>query len=810
MKPAYYFITAWRNLIRRKTANFLNILGLGVGLAGCLVIFLILQHEFSYDRYHKNSSRIYELVKDLKTDHGVDHERSVPFEAISELRNDYPQVRWAELFTSYGSQVTVMKDAATTGNDKFIEERGLLYAEPELFDLFDVKWLNGNAAVLRENNTVVLSQSVAARYFGQWQRAIGQYIRVDNVITAKVSGIIADPPTNTDFPFTVVLSYRTFLANTRVWGFNDLRGWGWGVSDHQIYARLPEQVTASAIDKSLPAFVTKYSKMDRMDKVTYFLHPLREIHFDTRFGNNGDHASSKTSLYTLGFIGLLILLMACINFVNLSTALAATRSKEIGVRKIMGSSRIQLAWQVLTDTALVVLLSMSLALLLAQLSLPYIRYISPIEEPLDLLNAGTLYFFGGALVVATLLSGFYPALQLSRLNPIEAIRSTISASLFGGLSLRRVLVVLQFSFSQLLIIATLIAVSQMNFIRDADLGFTKEAVLQLAGNSDSAFRAREKAFKQELLTLKDVQSVSFSHDAPSSGNNWESNFGFDHVEADKPFSAYLKFADMDYANTYDLKMAAGHWYTTNDTLGEVVINETMAHKLGINDPQRAIGKDIRIGGGPNGKWTSIAGVVKDFKNTSLKQGVPPNIILRNRRLSSFAGVRFKSNNLGRSSRAVETVWNKYYPEYAFNSSFMDDNINKFYRQEQRLSLSYKVYTILAILISSLGLYGLVSFMAVQKTKEVGIRKVLGASVAHIVYLFSREFTVLITLAFIISAPIAYYMMHNWLQDFVYRIHIGAGVFIFAIMISIGIAWMTVGYKSVRAALENPAKSLKSE
>ena len=315
MKPAYYFTIAWRNLTRRKGANFLNILGLGVGLAGCLVIFLILQHEFSYDRYHKNSGRIYQLVKDQQTDHGVEHKRSAPFEAISELRNDYPQGRWAELFTSYGSQVTVMKDAATTGNDKFIEERGLLYAEPELFDLFDVKWLNGNAAVLRENNTVVLCQSVAAKYFGQWQRATGQYIRVDNVITAKVSGVIADPPTNTDFPFTVVLSYRTFLANSGVWGFNDLRGWGWGVSNHQVYALLPKQVSASVIDKSLPAFVAKYAdKMDGMEKTTYFLHPLHEIHFDTRFENNGDHVSSKTSLYALGFIGILILLMACINF----------------------------------------------------------------------------------------------------------------------------------------------------------------------------------------------------------------------------------------------------------------------------------------------------------------------------------------------------------------------------------------------------------------------------------------------------------------------------------------------------------------
>jgi putative ABC transport system permease protein len=818
MHLKHYLASAWRNLAFRKGTNFLNILGLGIGLAGCLVIFLIEQHEWSYDRYHKNAARIYQVVKNTKTPQGDEFHVSVPFEMTRALRQDYPQIRFTEIYTSYGSQVTVPAIAAAgpsaaagrpaSPDRKFVEETGLFYAEPALFDFFDVKWLSGDAKVLEQPNMVVLCQSLAEKYFGRWNLAIGRTILLDNAITARIEAIIADPPANTDFPFMAVVSYKTFLANSSIFGFGDLSGWGWSVSSHQIYALLPENTNPAAIDKSLPAFVAKYYQGDQTSKKIYFLNPLSAIHFDTRFDNNGDHVSSKSSLYTLDFIGLLIILMACINFINLATALAATRAREIGIRKVMGSSRAQLAGQVLADTGLIVLLALGLALLLAQLSLPYVRYISAIDSPLHLFNKGTALFIVVVLIITTLLSGVYPALQLSSFNPIEAIRNKFTAAQAGGYNLRRILVVLQFSFSQILIIATLIAVSQMEYIRNADLGFTKESVLLLKGNTDSTFLARERAFKQELLSRPDVRAVSFSENTPSEGQH-AANFGFDRIETDQPFYADLKFGDVDYANTYSMTMAAGRWYTKDDTTGETVINETMAQKLGVRDPGQAIGKEIRIGS-TGGRWRRIIGVVKDFKNFSLKQAVPPNIIIRNRNNSSLTGIRLSSNNLGRSSREIETIWNKYYPEFAFNPSFLDERIESFYRQERRLSTSFKLYTLLAILISSLGLYGLVSFLVVQKTKEVGIRKVLGASIGNIVYMFSREFTILISIAFLIAAPVAYYLMHGWLQEFVYRIRIGSGVFMLAVLTSLGFSWITVGYKSVRAALVNPAESLKAE
>jgi putative ABC transport system permease protein len=404
------------------------------------------------------------------------------------LRQDYPQIRFAEIFSSYGSQVTVPGIASSgpspSADRKFVEETGLFYAEPALFDFFDVKWLRGDTKILEQPNMVVLCQSLAQKYFGRWDRAIGHTILLDNAITARVAAIIADPPVNTDFPFKAVVSYKTFLANSILLGLPDLSGWGWSVSSHQIYALLPENESAAGIDKSLPAFVAKYYQGDQTSKKIYFLNPLTAIHFDTRFDNNGDHVSSKTSLYTLDFIGLLIILMACINFINLSTAMAATRAREIGVRKVMGSSRAQLAGQVLADTGLIVLVAMALALLLAQLSLPYVRYISPIDTPLHLFNKDTAFFVAATPVLTTLLSGVYPALQLSRFNPMEAIRNKFTAAQAGGFNLRRILAVLQFSFSQILIIATRIALSQMDYIRNADLGFSKESVLLLQGNTD--------------------------------------------------------------------------------------------------------------------------------------------------------------------------------------------------------------------------------------------------------------------------------------------------------------------------------------
>jgi ABC-type antimicrobial peptide transport system permease subunit len=402
------------------------------------------------------------------------------------------------------------------------------------------------------------------------------------------------------------------------------------------------------------------------------------------------------------------------------------------------------------------------------------------------------------MIVTVFLSGLYPAFVMSRFKPVEAIKNKINSSKVGSISLRRTLVVLQFAFSQMLIIATIIAISQMNFIKTADLGFNKDALLVINGNVDSLAISRHQAFKDALLARSDVRSVSFSFDAPSSDNSWNSNFAFDKME-DRDFNIRLKMADENYLKTYGIQLAAGSFYDASDTVRNYVVNETLLKKVGIKNPPDAIGKMLRMGGQ---KPKPVIGVVKDFKVQSLHEEVPALVIFPNKKWSGTVGIKLSSNNLLKSNHEIEALWNKYYPEYVYNASFLDDNINQFYLQEERLTLLYKVYAALAIFISCLGLYGLISFIVVQKTKEVGVRKVLGASVSSIVYLFSKEFTILIGVSFLIAAPVAWYVMNNWLQDFKYRISIGIGVFVIAIIFSVVIAWITVGYKSIKAAMAN--------
>ncbi len=804
-----YLLIAFRNIRKQRAHSLLNIAGLSVALAACLVIFLVLQHEYSYDTYHKQGDRVYEIVKKDVYPGGEEYDNGMPFPALKALRNDYPDVRFAELFTSYGSQVTVLNNGAPGNDKKFIENSGIIFCEPEVFGFFDVKWLAGSSAVLAGPGKAVLAKKEAEKYFGDWKLAMGRHLKIDNAIPIEVAAIIEDVPANSDFPFRIVPSYKTFLAHKDVYNYlSDLENWGGSTSNHQVYALLPEGMKTGDFDKRLKAFVAKYHNDEREQiKKTYFLLPLHDIHFDTRFGNNGDHTSSRSSLLSLSFIGLLVILMACINFINLSTALSAKRSKEVGVRKVMGSNNVQLRIQVFIETGLIVLLAAALGTFLAWTSLPFLRYIADIQEPLRLINTGSLVFLLVTVVLTTLLSASYPSIVISRFRPVEAIKNKISSSSIGGLSLRRVLVVLQFAFSQLLIIATIIAVSQMNYVRNADLGLNKDAVLLLSGNSDSAFLARTTAFRQRLQAIPGVKTVSFAMDAPSSGNSWTTNFAFNNNTTDPNFNVSLKMGDEYFAEAFGLRMLAGNFYAAADSTPEYVINETLLHKLGLKDPQDAIGKTLSFGGG---KWCPIVGVVRDFKNQSLREEIRPTVIINMPQFESQAAIKIRSANLTAVTSAVAAAWETTFPEYAYNSSWLDENIRDFYKQEERMSRLYKVYAALAIFISCLGLYGLVSFMAVQKTKEVGIRKVLGASVSSIVYLFSKEFTLLVLIAFALAGPIAWMLMNKWLQNFVYKIHIGAGVFVLAIAASILIAWMAVGYKAIGAALANPVKSLRSE
>ena len=797
-----YFKIAFRNLKRKPAYTLINISGLALGMAACLLIFLVVRYELGYNTFQANYSSIYRVNTEDKNTEGIDYTPGIPYPALEALRADLPQVTTGALFATFGVQVAIPAPGGAV-RQKFIENSGLFFSDPEFFEVFDHVWLAGQASVLAEPGVMVLTKSMAQKYFGDWHSALGRTLKIDNAMDMTVKGILEDTPANSDFPITMVGSFIT-IKNNQYYGYTT--DWGSTTSNFQLFMLIPSKEEAAKISARFHGLADKYYKNKGVNKRRNILQPLSAIHFDPSVPGYGDHVTSKSTLLTLSLIGFFIIVMACINFINLSTAQSVTRSREVGVRKVLGSTRRQLFLQVLGETKLVVLFAAVLAFLLAWLALPYIKHIASISEDLSLFNSYSLVFILLTITLTTLFSGLYPAFVLSGFSPAAALKNKINAASIGGISLRRGLVVTQFAISQALIVTTLVAVSQMDFIRTTDLGFNQEAVLLLPSSSDSAVVARHSAFKERLLQIPGVKLVSVCSDIPSSDNNSATNFAFNH-QPDENFHLYTKLADADYFKTFDLKFVAGEGYRANDTSRQVVVNETLLRKLNVSDPQKAVGMEIRMGGG---RWRKICGVVKDFKTNSLRETVKPLLIGINRRHMALFSVKLHSSSLKKTQDEIRKTWDEFFPDYAYSSSFMEEHIQSFYQQEEQMALLYKIFASLAILISCLGLYGLVSFMAVQKTKEVGIRKVLGAGIGNIVYLFSKEFTLLIVIAFAISAPLAWYFMNSWLDNFAYRVHIGWAVFVIAILASVLVAWISVGYKALRAAIANPIKSLRTE
>jgi len=802
-----YSSIAWRNIKRNKVYAAINISGLAVGIAACLILFIVIQYELSYDKFQPNYKSIYHVAAKIRSAEGDGFGEGVPYPAYDALRTQFPDVVTGAMFQNYNSQVTILSsdDVNSASNKKFLEETGIFFSDPNFFSIFQYKWLAGSAQALKNPNAAVITKKLAEKYFGEWGNAMNKILKLDNTAIVQVSGVLDDIPQNTDFPLSLIASYETMKKYPDTYGYTDR--WGSVTSSFQAFMLLPSNVSASSINKRLLAFSNEHYNADKKDifKTYQFLQPLSDIHFNKQIGNFGDHITSRTTLWTLSLIGIFIIIMACINFINLSTAQAVRRSKEVGMKKVLGGTRIQLFRQLMGETCIIVVTATVLAAIIASICLPYVKNIASIQEKLKLLNTSTILFMTFVTIVVTILAGAYPSIILSGFKPALALKNKITSASIGGISIRRGLVITQFAISQVLITGTIIAISQMNYVHQADLGFNKEAILVINSNVDSSVNLRQPAFKQKLLDIPGVRSVSFSSDVPSSESNSSGNFAYDH-KPDENFEVYRKMADEDYFKTYGLTIIAGRSYDKSDTTKEVVVNETLVRKLGVKKPADVIGHEMRVGG----LWRPIVGVVKDFKTNSLREAIKPLVIGERNKRYYYTGIKLNTLHLNEVTKKIEAAWNQFFPEYVYTPTFMDDRINEFYKEENQLSLLYKIFAAIAIFISCLGLYGLVSFMAAQRTKEIGIRKVLGASVANIIYLFSKEFTVLILIAFAIAVPVAYYMMRGWLNNFAFRINMNIWVFILAIVCSVVIAWITVGYKSIRAAMSNPVKSLRTE
>lgn len=801
-----YLKIAFRSLLRNKSYAFINAIGLAVGIAACLLIFLIVQFELSFDNFHSKKDRIHQVVSEFHYG-GISYGRGAPMPVPLALRTDYPQLEKVAGIAATGSQINIYDTRSKTIEKKFKDEGGMFYAEPEFFEIFDFPLLSGNPkTMLSEPYTAILTQEMAEKFFGDWKSAIGKTITRDNQTEPyRITGVLKNVPKNTDFPLKIVLSYKNFLIDNK----GNADDWESVSGSWNCFILLPPKMTEKQFNALMPAFDKKHKSPEQQSRVRNFIRPLSESHYDSRFGNFAGHTISTEMIWVLEIIGAFLLLVACVNFINLATAQAVNRSKEVGVRKALGSNKAQLRSQFLGESTLITIMSVVLAILLAQIALPFLNKLLGFSLSLSFINNPVLPLFLLAVsIVVIFLSGFYPAMVISGFNPILALKSKVTAKSMGGISLRRGLVVSQFVIAQFLIIATLVVVSQMNYFQNASMGFDKEAVIRVPIPNDSLGQTKYDLLKTQILQQTGIKNVSIAFRLPADENGWNSDFQYDHRPKTTDFSAFLNWADADYFKTFNLKFIAGKAYSPSDTVQGYVVNETMVKKLGAKKPEDVLGKEINFWGGK--MKAPIVGVIKDFHATSLHGAIPPIVIASNKNFFGTMGVKLQAQNMQSGLASVEKIWTKLFPSYIYEYEFLDKSIANFYQQEKQLSTLYEMFAGIAIFISCLGLYGLVSFMAVQRTKEVGIRKTLGASVAHIVYLFSKEFTLLIGVAFLIAAPVGYYFMSEWLKKFEYKIDLGAGIFLLAIGGSIVVAWLTVSYQAIKAAMVNPIKSLRSE
>lgn len=799
-----YFKTAFRNLWRSKNFAAINVSGLAVGIGVCLVIFLIIRFEMSFDEFHHNKNRIYRLLSISRNGDGERRSAGVPYPVPTTLHNDFPSLPSTAVYSDREEQIVIPDESGKGVVKKFKEVGGVFFVEPAFFTIFDFPLLAGEYHSLKEPNTAVLAKSTAEKYFGDWRLALGKSFRRGGRDLLRITGVMADPPDNTDLQVKIAASYATmknYITST---------DWVSVASNHGCYIMLPDGSDPVTMNKQMVSFFKKYYKSDEPEarQNTMEIQSLSQVHYDAEPGNFIDRTVSKSMINTMWLIAAFILLIACVNFVNLSTAQAFNRAKEVAVRKVLGGNRRQLRLQFFSETAIITFFAIVLSIGIAYAALPLLSQVMGLPLHMNFAtDPGIGLFLLATGIVIVLLAGFYPAIILSRFNPVTALKSKAAAISGKGISLRRGLVVFQFVIAQALIIGTLIIVQQMDYFKSRSMGFDKDAIVNINFPEDSVGRSKLDYLKNKLKTIDGIKSVSFSFASPADDGNWTSNFRFDHAEKETDWHANLKWADADYLKTYSIPLVAGRNLYPSDTAREFLVNETLVKRLGFTDPQQAINKEIDLWG--QMKFT-IVGVMKDFNAMSLRRAIVPVLITSVKDFYGVAGIKLQTNDVAGTLKKVEAAWNEVYPDYVYEQKFLDAKIENFYTQEKKLSSLYKIFAALAIFLSCLGLYGLASFMAVQRIKEVGIRKVLGASVNNIIFLFSKEFLLLIGIAFLVAVPLAWYFMHDWLQDFVYRVNISWWIIALAGIMAAAIAMITVSVKAIKAAMSNPVKSLRAE
>ncbi|MBL7859476.1 MAG: ABC transporter permease [Cyclobacteriaceae bacterium] len=799
-----YIKTAFRSLLRQRNTTLINIIGLSLGIAGSLILFLLVQYHVSFDKFQAKYDRIYRVVTTSDGNNGSFHTPGIPTPLPPAFRLDFPEAEEV-VFTQYQSGALILVPQDNKENKKFQEERGVVFTEPGIFKIFHREVIMGDAiAGLDEPNEAVISVSLAHKYFNR-EDVVGEVIRFgENVF--KIAAVVSDPPTNTDLPFSLYLSYETIRKA------NEEKGWGGIWSDEQCYFLLKDGEQISNLEGRMDAFYKKHNPGENYNHQKFVLQPLADLHFDDRYGNYSYNTVSITALIALGVVAFFLIMTASINFINLTTAEAIKRSKEVGIRKTLGSSRMQLIFQFTGETSLVTSFALIIALSIAQLSLGFLNPFLELSLSINFLsNPQLLIIVGIIFILVTLLSGLYPAFVISSYSPALALKNLIGNKNSSGFFLRKGLVVVQFFISQFLIVGTLVLISQMNYFRHKELGFKQDAIINLPIPqqelpSDSSGISKMRTLANEISRLSGVERYSLCNTPPSSGNVNGTGFILEGEGDDKRRDTQVKTVDGNYVDLFGLKLIAGRNIEDLDTARTILVNRKLALIAGFTNPEDMIGKRLRIWR----RMLPVAGVVEDFHTTSLSSEIEPTVLLNRKVNYHTLSLKINPQSVQGTLPEIQKLWEQTYPDDLFSYEFLDESIRNFYRSEEKSSVLLSAFTSLAIAIGCLGLFGLATFMINQKTKEIGVRKVMGASVGSIMVLFSREFLKLILLGFLLAAPLAWFAMSSYLDEFAYKISLGPLFFVAGFGITLLIAVLTVGYRSFRAAVINPVKALRYE
>ena len=800
-----YLKTAWRNIRKNKLFSFINILGLSIGIATCFIIMLYVQDELSYDRFNKNADNIARVVFHANLNGGkIDESVTMPPVAQT-MKKDFPEVQDATRILSFGTP------KITYNNTVFKDDKFAL-VDPNFFSIFTLPMIEGDAkTALTQPDGIVITQEISEKYFGKAE-PIGKIIEINSDTTRvyKVTGVIKNMPSNSHFHFDLLGSMTSWAdAKSDSWlygGYHTYLLLKPGTDLKKIEARFPDMVAKymgpqiqQQMGLSLQQFRTKGNTLG------FALQPLKDIHLNSNTSNEFEPGGNASYVYIFGGVALFMLIVACINFINLSTAGASKRAKEVGIRKVAGSGKLQLVGQFLAESILIAFFALFIAFALVELALPAFNNISGKHLSFDV--KPILAFIGLGLLVGVV-AGIYPAFYLSSFKPIAVLKGKLTSN-HKSFGLRSGLVVFQFFISVALIIGTIVVYQQMKYIQNKDLGFNKEQIITIPNSY--ALGKNEPVFKQQMLQDPRIINATASYYKPAGPTNYNNALAYPQGNDNLVVDGVEYHVDENYIPTLGMKMASGRNFSKDfatDSTG-IILNETAAHAFGWND-MSAVGKTVIRQNSDRGNNVPfhVIGVVKNFNFKSLHEAVSPLYMS----LQPEGGLIFKikTTDVAGLLATMKKNWDAYNTDQPFTYNFMDDLFNKTYSAEQKTGAILNIFSVLIILVACLGLFGLVTYTSEQRTKEIGIRKVLGASVSQVTQMLSKEFLKLVLIASLIAFPVAWWTMNKWLQSFAYRINISWWVFVVAGLAALLIALITVSSQAIKAAISNPVKSLRSE